>query len=128
MNKKLILGIVIAFTAFIVIVGGIALAVVLPIKDYVDRTPTIVPNTPITAKSGDTLSVSDLCTVECKGDYTISLVILESQVSDAYVSQDGQTLHVGSETGIITVSVVGRGDNAESRSEKAQIYVNIDLD
>ncbi|MBQ7833556.1 MAG: hypothetical protein IJ336_08280 [Lachnospiraceae bacterium] len=128
MNKKLILGIVIAFTAFIVIVGGIALAVVLPIKDYVDRTPTIVPNTPITAESGDTLSVSDLCTVECKGDFTLSLVILESQVSDAYVSQDGQTLHVGSETGIITVSVVGRGDNAESRSEKAQIYVNIDLD
>lgn len=128
MNKKLILGIVIAFTAFIVIVGGIALAVVLPIKDYVDRTPTIVPNTSITAESGDTLSVSDLCTVECKGDYTLSLVILESEVSDAYVSQDGQTLHVGSEAGIITVSIVGRGDNAESRSEKAQIYVNIDLE
>lgn len=128
MNKKLILGIVIAFTAFIVIVGGIALAVVLPIKDYVDRTPTIVSNTSITAESGDTLSISDLCTVECKGDYTLRLVILESQVSDAYVSQDGQTLHVGSETGIITVSIVGRGDNAESRSEKAQIYVNIDLD
>ncbi len=128
MNKKIILGVVIAFIAFIVIVGGIALAVVLPIKDYVDRTPTIVPNTSITAESGDTLSVSDLCTVECKGDYTLSLVILESQVSDAYVSQDGQTLHVGSETGIITISIVGRGDNAESRSEKAQIYVNIGLD
>lgn len=128
MKKKIIIGAVIAFISFIIIFGGIALAILLPIKDYTDRTPTIVPNTSITAESGDTLSVSDLCTVECKGNYTLSLVILESQVPDAYVSQDGQTLHVGSSSGIITVSIVGRGDNAESRSEKAQIYVNIGLD
>lgn len=128
-KKKTLLTILIISLAVILLLGIIALVtIILPLKDYTDRTPDITPNTSVTAECGETLLVSELCTVECKGNYTLDLFIIESQVPDAYVNQDKQSIYVGSSAGIITVSINGRGDNAESRAEKMQIYVNMDPD
>lgn len=125
-NKKIIITVVIALVAVLLSLGILALAIFLPLKNYIDETPKITPNPSITVAHGETLSVSDLCQVECKGNYTLSLSIIETQIPDAAVSTDGQSIYVGSSAGIIIVEIWGRGENAESRCVEAQILVDLD--
>jgi len=125
-NKKIIIGVTIAFLSIIILLGGIALTIFLPLKDYLDETPKITPDPTITVAHGETLSVSDLCQVECKGNYTLSLSITETQIPDAVVSADKQSIYVGSSAGVIIVEIMGRGENAESRCVNARILVDLD--
>lgn len=125
-NKKIIITVVIAFAAVFLSLGILALAIFLPVKNYLDETPKIAPDPSITVAHGETLSVSDLCQVKCKGNYTLSLSIIETQIPDAAVSADKQSIYVGSSAGVIIVEIMGRGENAESTCVEARILVDLD--
>ncbi len=125
-NKKIMITVVIVFAAVLLSLGILALVIVLPLKNYLDETPKITPDPTITVAHGETLSVSDLCQVECKGNYTLSLSITETQIPDAAVSTDKQSIYVGSSAGVIIVEIMGRGENAESRCVNARILVDLD--
>jgi len=62
--------------------------------------------------------------VECKGDYRLELAI-DSEIDDARVSEDMQSLYVGSKSGNIRVTISGYGEVAEYVSEETIIHVSL---
>lgn len=69
--------------------------------------------------------MKDLCRIECKGNYTVTLYMQEeSTIADAKVNEDKQSVFVGSTAGTVVVYIVARGDNAETTDAQVQITVN----
>lgn len=129
MKKKKILIVIFTFPAVIFLLGGILITTTLfSIKDYLDHVPEVIPNPSITAECGDTLTVSDLCQIECEGNYYPKIYMNDTQIADAMVSEDKQSIYVGSSAGVITVEISASGENAESSGATAKIYVGIGLD
>lgn len=120
MNKKMIIGVVIA--GIVVCLLGM-----VSIKNYVDRGPKLTVKEIGNVEAGQTLALSDMVDVECKGDYRLALVI-DSEITDARVSEDKQSLFVGSSSGTIRVMISGYGEVAEFVSDEIVIHVNVNGD
>lgn len=119
MNKKKCSIIILCILLF-VIVG--VLVFVLPIRSYLDHTPKLTTIWIGEAVTGQTLDLKDLVNVECKGDYHLELSI-DTDIEDAIVSEDKQSLYVGSQPGNITVTVSGSGASKEFVSEEIVVHV-----
>lgn len=118
-KKKIIFvvsGVVLLFVAIVLFLG-------FGMKDYVDKVPKITPKNEVSAAAGQTLSIEDIFDVECKGEYELNLSLADTDVFDAKVSDDKQTLYVGSSAGTITVSVTGYGEVAEPVGEENTVTV-----
>ena len=96
------------------------------IKNYVDKVPKITPKSEISVMAGQTMATEDMFAVECKGKYELNLQIIESNIADAKVSDDKQTLYVGSSAGTIKIGVSGYGEVAEPVQEENRITVTLD--
>ncbi len=111
------IGIAIAFFACI------GLYLLWGVKDYIDKVPNITPKTFLQVKAGQVLTAEDMFDIQCKGSYVAKLSIEETDISDAAVSADKQTLYVGSGQGSIRIYVVATGEVAESVDAKNTIVV-----
>ncbi len=90
--------------------------------DYVNRVPKIESHTPVRAKIGDTLQLSDLAEIRCGGDYTAKLKLSSiDNIYDAKVAADGQSISVGGNEGTLSVSIIAYG--SESSGEVVQVNV-----
>lgn len=119
MNKKKCIIIILCILLFI-IVG--ALVFVLPIRSYLDHTPKLTAIWTDEAVTGQTLDLKDLVDVECKGDYHLELSI-DTDIEDASVSKNKQSLYVGSKPGYIKITVSGSGASKEFVSEEIFVHV-----
>lgn len=113
-KKKVLLGLLII----------ICLLGVLSIKNYIDKVPKLTVKELGIVEAGQTLELSDMVDVECKGDYRLELAI-DSEIVDAKVSEDKQSLFVGSNSGNIRVTITGYGGVAEYISEETVIHVGL---
>lgn len=113
---------------------GVCMAGVI---DYLNRVPKISAKESLEVISGETLSVSDLAKITCKGKYTVRLAIAETNVKSAKVlddepklegdgsaqKRDDPALYVGDESGYIRLLIVPQGTVAERVSAYVTIYV-----
>lgn len=116
MNKKKVLFGILLICLFICLFGAFM------IKSYIDKVPKITVKELGVVEAGQTLALSDLVDVRGKGDYRLALTI-DSDIVDAKVSEDKQSLFVGSSSGNIRVTIVGYGEVAEYISEETIIHV-----
>lgn len=119
MKKKKIMIIVIII---LVVLFGIVAIGIYAIKDYVAKTPKITMKWIGEVEAGKTLTLQDLVDVECDGDYHLDIAI-NTNIDDAKVSDDKQSLYVGSQSGYIKVVVSGSGRVAEHTSAEGVVYV-----
>ncbi|MDE6624753.1 MAG: hypothetical protein K2K56_00125 [Lachnospiraceae bacterium] len=116
MNKKKVLLGLFVICVFICLLG------ILSIKNYIDKVPKLTVKELGSVEVGQTLELLDMVNVECKGDYQLALAI-DSEIADAKVSEDKQSLFVGSSPGTIRVTITGYGGGAELISEETVIRV-----
>lgn len=122
MNKKkrnITIAIIAAVVVFILI-GGILFC----IKEYTARTPKLNMRWIGAVEAEQTINLQDLVDVECKGDYYLEMSI-NTEISDAKVSEDGQSLYVGNNSGYITVTISGYGSVPDIVSEETIIFVTL---
>lgn len=119
-NKK----VVIIVSSIVVVLFGVIALGIYTAKDYIAKTPKLKMKWVGEVKAGQTLTVQDLVDVECKGDYHLDLDI-DTNIDDAKVSNDKQSLYVGSHSGYIKVVVSGHGSVAEHVSKESVVYVGL---
>lgn len=107
----------------LVLIACIGLYLLWGLKDYMDKVPDIIPKESVAVKSGQTLTAEDMFDITCKGDYRVSLSILDSDIPDAKVTEEKQALFVGSSQGTIQVLICVTGEVAETVDAKQTIYV-----
>lgn len=117
-RKKKIIIAVIAGVIFCGLSGG------LLVKDYIEKVPKLTVKGQRIVEAGQTLALSDIVDVECKGDYRLELAI-DSEIDDAKVSENKQSLFVGSNSGNIRVIISGYGENPEFVSEETVLHVSL---
>ena len=111
-----------------IIAGGILLGLLvlcgISVKGYLDKVPRLTVKGQRIVEAEQTLALSDIVDVECKGDYRLELAI-DSEIDDAKVSEDKQSLFVGSNSGNIRVIISGYGEVTEFVSEETVIHVSL---
>lgn len=117
-RKRSLISVVIAGIIFLGLLGGIAM------KWYIERTPKLTVKGQRIVEAEQTLGLSELVEVECKGDYRVELTI-DSEIDDARVSEDKQSLYVGSSSGNIRVTMTAYGKASEDVSEETVIHVSL---
>ncbi|MDE7303820.1 MAG: hypothetical protein K2N60_10940 [Oscillospiraceae bacterium] len=99
----------------------------LAVKKYLDEVPVIAPKSPVYAEIGSTISIADLADIERSMSSRIGSIEWhiagESDITNAKVSDDGQSLFVGDYPGSFDVTVHAVGENSESRTEKVTVEV-----
>lgn len=112
----------------VIIAGGILLGLLvlcgISVKGYLDKVPKLTVKGQRIVEAKQTLALSDIVDVECKGDYRLELAI-DSEIDDAKVSEDKQSLFVGSNSGNIRVIISGYGEVTEFVSEETVIHVSL---
>lgn len=112
----------------VIIAGGILLGLLvlcgISVKGYLDKVPRLTVKGQRIVEAEQTLALSDIVDVECKGDYRLELAI-DSEIDDAKVSEDKQSLFVGSNSGNIRVIISGYGEVTELVSEETVIHVSL---
>lgn len=108
----------------IVLFGVAALSIIYAVKDYIAKTPKLTVKRVGEVQAEESLTLQDLVDVECKGDYHLDIAI-DTNIDDAKVSNDKQSLYVGSHSGYIKVIISGYGSVAEHVSEENVVYVGI---
>lgn len=112
----------------VIIAGGILLGLLvlcgISVKGYLDKVPRLTVKGQRIVEAEQTLALSDIVDVECKGDYRLELAI-DSEIDDAKVSEDKQSLFVGSNSGNIRVIISGYGEVTEFVSEETVIHVSL---
>lgn len=112
----------------VIIAGGILLGLLvlcgISVKGYLDKVPKLTVKGQRIVEAEQTLALSDIVDVECKGDYRLELAI-DSEIDDAKVSEDKQSLFVGSNSGNIRVIISGYGEVTEFVSEETVIHVSL---
>jgi hypothetical protein len=112
----------------VIIAGGILLGLLvlcgISVKGYLDKVPKLMVKGQRIVEAEQTLALSDIVDVECKGDYRLELAI-DSKIDDAKVSEDKQSLFVGSNSGNIRVIISGYGEVTEFVSEETVIHVSL---
>ena len=119
MKKKKV---IIIASIILVVLFGVAALGIYEIYDYVSRTPKLHMKQIGEVEAGQTLTLQDLVDVECKGDYHLDIAI-DTDIADAKVSDDKQSLYVGSHSGYIKIIVYGYGSVAEHASAESVVYV-----
>ena len=116
MSEKKKTGKIIGILAVILVVVFVLAFVVLflPLKKYLDATPKIAPISQVEVKVGDTVQVSDLFDIECRGDYTVKMSVDASDYFVIQMSEDGQSFVAKGAAEGIVIYVNARGSNAES--------------
>lgn len=117
-RKRSLISVVITGIIFGGLLGGIAM------KWYIERTPKLTVKGQRIVEAEQTLGLSELVEVECKGDYRVELTI-DSEIDDARVSEDKQSLYVGSSSGNIRVTITAYGKASEAVSEETVIHVSL---
>lgn len=107
----------------LVLMACVGLYLLWGLKDYMDKVPDVTPKESVTVKTGQTLTAEDMFDITCKGDYRVSLSILDSDIPDAKVTGEKQALFVGSSQGTIQVLICATGEVAEMVDAKQTIYV-----
>ncbi len=120
-GKKWIVYIGIAMTFFVCV----GLYLLWGLNDYMEKVPQITPKASLQVTTGQELTVEDMFDIQCKGSYVTKLSIMETDISDAMVSADGQTLYVGSAPGSIRISLLATGEVAETTDAKNTIIVTM---
>lgn len=123
MNKKK-RNIIITISTMLVVIILTVIIGVFAIKNYIAKTPKINLKGIDEVEALETITVDDLAWVECKGDYHTDISIV-TEIGDAKVSEDKQSLYVGSSSGCITVVITAVGSVHESVSEETTIYVSL---
>lgn len=141
-NKKR-LWIIWSILGIVLVFGGAGVAGAI---HYVNQVPKITAREFVEVKSGETLSLSDLAEITCKGKYTVRLEIAETNVNSAKVLEeelkaegdgtkqekdaskpdDGMShpaLYVGDEAGYVRLMINVAGYVAELVGENVTIYV-----
>ncbi len=116
MSAKKKTGKVIGILAVIltIMIAFIFIVFYLPLKKYIDATPKVTPISQVEIRVGDTVQVSDLFNVECKGDYTVKMSVSEKGYSVIQMSKDGQSFVANGAAEEVVIYVNARGSNAES--------------
>lgn len=109
----------------VAIPAAVVLYLLWGVKNYLDRVPDITPKASLQVATGQELTAEDIFDIQCKGSYMTKLNIEETDISDALVSADRQTLYVGSVPGSIRVYVVATGEVAESTDSENTIVVTM---
>lgn len=121
-SKKISKWVIVVLIALVLLIGA-SLYLLWALKDYVDKVPKITPKESVTVQTGQTLTVDDIFDVECKGEYHISLNISETEIPDAEISADKQSVYVGSTPGEIRITAGGSGEVAEWAENENMIVV-----
>lgn len=122
-NKKTCNKWVVVIGAVLLFFACIGLYLVWELKDYIDKVPKITPKESVTVQTGQTLTVDDIFDVECKGEYRMRLTISETEIPDAEISDDKQSVYVGSTPGTIRITAGGSGEVAEWAENENVIVV-----
>ncbi len=125
-RRKRIAVILSGIAVFVVLVFGVG---ILKVKDYTDRCPHIYPKEYVMAEVGSTLTLEELADVKVlKGNHSFEAWIesdIETQITDAKVSDDRQSIYVGTDIGNITATIDARGlDDAAAKQVEIRVYVN----
>jgi len=123
-KKRWGLRIVIAVITVILILGVIC---VMGAVRYVSLVPKLTVKEQLEVPCGAQISWKELVSVECKGDYSVRLMITDTNSSTAKVlGEKDPELYVGEETGYVRLSVTAVGEVAELVQEEAIVYVKPD--
>ena len=114
---------IVIISIVLVLIACIVLYLLWGVKDYMDKVPDITPKEKVTVKTGQTLTAEDMFDITCKGDYKVSLNIMDSDIPDAKVTEEKQALFVGSSQGTIRVLICVTGEVAESTDAENTIVV-----
>lgn len=118
--KQLLISVIIACGILL----GLLVLCGISVKGYLDKVPKLTVKGQRIVEAEQTLALSDIVDVECKGDYRLELAI-DSEIDDAKVSEDKQSLFVGSNSGNIRVIISGYGEVTEFVSEETVIHVSL---
>ena len=121
-SKKISKWVIVVLIALALLIGA-GLYLLWGLKDYMDKVPKITPKETVTVQTGQTLAIEDLFDVECKGEYRLSLSISETEIPDAEISADKQSVYVGSTPGEIRIIAGGSGEVAEYAESENVIVV-----
>ncbi|MBQ7980974.1 MAG: hypothetical protein IJ305_05125 [Oscillospiraceae bacterium] len=115
---------IIAVSAVVLLL--IAIAVVIPIKKYLDECPVIISDGIADVEIGTTVSIDEIAEFENAVKVIILPDIIENNgETNAKVSTDGQSLFVGNYMTNFDVVVQATGENSEVREKQITIYTYI---
>ena len=115
---------IIAVSAVVLLL--IAIAVVIPIKKYLDECPVIISDGIADVEIGTTVSIDEIAEFENAVKVIILPDIIETNgETNAKVSTDGQSLFVGNYMTNFDVVVQATGENSEVREKQITIYTYI---
>lgn len=104
----------------------IAIAVVIPIKKYLDECPVIISDDVVDADIGTTISIDEIAKFENAVQFKICKDIIETNgETNAKVSADGQSLFVGYFMTDFDIIVQAIGENGEVREKQITIRIFI---
>lgn len=104
----------------------IAIAVFIPIKNYLDECPVIISDGIADVEIGTTVSIDEIAEFENAVKVIILPDIIETNgETNAKVSTDGQSLFVGNYMTNFDVVVQATGENSEVREKQITIRVFI---
>jgi len=104
----------------------IAIAVFIPIKNYLDECPVIISDGIADVEIGTTVSIDEIAEFENAVKVIILPDIIETNgETNAKVSTDGQSLFVGNYMTNFDVVVQATGENSEVREKQITIYTYI---
>lgn len=110
----------------LVIFGIIAIICVVGVAQYVLNVPKITPKfLTVNLSAGQTVRYDELADFKCVGGYHGELMISDTNIPTAKISDDRESIYVGDSRGYIHLDVVGIGDHSEGSSEEMYIFVSM---
>lgn len=123
-KKRKGLIIVICVIAVLMIFGAICVTGLIRYESHV---PKLTVKEQMEVPCGARIPWKELVSVECEGDYSVRLMITDTNISTAKILQEkDQELYVGEEIGYIRLSVTAAGEVAEYVQEETIVYVKPD--
>ncbi len=122
-KKKWIKGIGIVVVTVLLILVGIGVYLLWELHDYVSSVPKITPRQSLETRTERIVFIEDMFHITCDCPYEAKLSIIETDISDAEIVNDGQQLYAGSQPGTIRVGITATGDVAEYSSAETVIVV-----
>jgi len=100
---------------------------VMQLFHYGSRAPKLTVKERLEFPCGTQIPWKELASVECKGSYSLRLMILDTNIPTAKVLEEkDQKLFTGEEAGYVRISIIASGEVAELVSEEAIVYVKPD--
>lgn len=102
---------------------ALVIKLVIDINQFLEACPEIYPKESVMAPIGQTISIDSLAEFDKAVETRIVSIVEGDKTTDAYISEDGSKLHVGSAPVSFDVVVEAVGSNHER--EQAQVTVSV---